>query len=81
MTSVKGVTGHALGAAGAIEAVAVALSMRHAVLPPTAGTTDVDEDLGLDVVLTERSWIPGPVLSNSFGFGGHNATLLLAPCR
>jgi 3-oxoacyl-[acyl-carrier-protein] synthase II len=53
--------------------------MKPAVLPPTAGTTDVDEDLGLDVVTAERAWIPGPLLSNSFGFGGHTATLLLVP--
>jgi 3-oxoacyl-[acyl-carrier-protein] synthase II len=79
VTSVKGVTGHSLGAAGAIEAVAVALSVEHGVLPPTAGTRDVDDALGLDVVLAPRPWSPGPVLSNSFGFGGHNATLLLAP--
>ena len=79
VTSIKGVTGHALGAAGALEAVAVALSIRHAVLPPTAGTETVDPELGLDIVLTPRPWQPGPVLSNSFGFGGHNATLLLAP--
>ena len=79
VTSIKGVTGHALGAAGAIEAVSVALSLRHRLLPPTAGTDDVDPELGLDVVLQPRPWEPGPVLSNSFGFGGHNATLLLAP--
>ena len=79
VTSVKGVTGHALGAAGAIEAVAVAQSIRHALLPPTAGTEQLDPELGLDVVLAPRPWSPGPVLSNSFGFGGHNATLVFAP--
>jgi 3-oxoacyl-[acyl-carrier-protein] synthase II len=76
---VKGVTGHALGAAGALEAVAVALSVERTTIPPTAGTVDVDAALGLDVVLRARPWSPGPVLSNSFGFGGHNATLVLAP--
>jgi len=79
VTSVKGVTGHALGAAGAIEAVTVALSIEHGVIPPTAGTTDVDPALQLDVVTRSRPWTPGPVLSNSFGFGGHNATVLFAP--
>jgi 3-oxoacyl-[acyl-carrier-protein] synthase II len=79
VTSVKGVTGHALGAAGALEAVAVALSVENATIPPTAGTVDIDAALGLDVVLRARPWSPGPVLSNSFGFGGHNATLVLAP--
>jgi 3-oxoacyl-[acyl-carrier-protein] synthase II len=79
VTSVKGVIGHTLGAAGALEAVAVALTVEHGVLPPTAGTQDLDDSLGLDVVLAPRPWSPGPVLSNSFGFGGHNATLVLAP--
>jgi 3-oxoacyl-[acyl-carrier-protein] synthase II len=78
VTSVKGVTGHSLGAAGAIEAVTVALSIRHATVPPTAGTADVG-DLGIDVVTSARPWVPGPVLSNSFGFGGHNASIVLAP--
>jgi 3-oxoacyl-[acyl-carrier-protein] synthase II len=83
VTSVKGVTGHPLGAAGGIEAVAVALSMRHRTLPPTAGTAEVDPALAdlVDVVLESRGWEPGPVLSNSFGFGGHNATLVLGPFR
>ncbi len=78
VTSVKGVTGHPLGAAGAIEAVAVALTVAHRTLPPTAGTTRPD-DLGLDVVLAPRPWQPGPVLSNSFGFGGHNGAVVLGP--
>ncbi len=78
VTSVKGVTGHPLGAAGAVEAVAVALSVAHRTLPPTAGTEQLD-DLGLDVVLSPREWEPGPVLSTSFGFGGLNGALVLAP--
>lgn len=78
VTSIKGVTGHPLGAAGAVEAVAVLLSVAHRTLLPTAGTTDVD-DLGLDVVTRPRDWRPGPVLSNSFGFGGLNGALLLGP--
>ncbi|PZS32779.1 MAG: beta-ketoacyl synthase [Pseudonocardiales bacterium] len=79
VTSVKGVLGHALGAAGAIEAVAVALSVRHGLLPPTLGTTRVDPEVEIDVVLEQRRWSPGPVLSNSFGFGGHNGSLVLLP--
>lgn len=78
VSSVKGVTGHPLGAAGALEAVAVALSVAHRRLPPTAGTERLD-DLGLDVVLAPREWEPGPVLSTSFGFGGLNGALVLAP--
>jgi 3-oxoacyl-[acyl-carrier-protein] synthase II len=78
ITSVKGVTGHPLGAAGAVEAVAVALTVAHRTLPPTAGTVDVEE-ADLDVVLQARPWVPGPVLSTSFGFGGLNGALVLAP--
>jgi 3-oxoacyl-[acyl-carrier-protein] synthase II len=80
VTSVKGVTGHALGAAGALEAAAVCLSIATRTLPPTAGFREGDEDTrGLDVVVEPRAWEPGPVLSNSFGFGGHNGTLVLGP--
>jgi 3-oxoacyl-[acyl-carrier-protein] synthase II len=81
VTSTKGVTGHALGAAGAIEAIAVLLAMGHRLIPPTACTTAVDPELTpIDLVLGEpRPWEPGVSLSNSFGFGGHNGTLVLAP--
>jgi 3-oxoacyl-[acyl-carrier-protein] synthase II len=78
-TSIKGVTGHSFGAAGAVEAVAVALTMAQRTLPPTAGLTEPDPAIDLDVVTSARDWTPGPVLSNSFGFGGHNAALVLAP--
>jgi 3-oxoacyl-[acyl-carrier-protein] synthase II len=78
VTSIKGVTGHALGAAGALEAAAVLLSFRHGRIPPTANTADVD--LGIDVVMGEtRPWEPGPTISNNFGFGGHNGSLILTP--
>ena len=76
---IKGVTGHSLGAAGALEAVSVLLSFAHRELPPTMGTTDVDPALELDVVLEPRPWEPGPTVSNSFGFGGHNGCLVLGP--
>jgi 3-oxoacyl-[acyl-carrier-protein] synthase II len=81
VTSTKGVTGHALGAAGALEAVAVILSMKHGLIPPTDGTKVVDAALPqIDLVLHEpRSWTPGPSLSNSFGFGGHNGCVILGP--
>lgn len=78
VTSIKGVTGHALGAAGALEAAAVLLSMRHRAIPPTANTKVVD--LGVDVVTGEpRPWEPGPTMSNNFGFGGHNGSVIIAP--
>ncbi len=81
VTSIKGVTGHSLGAAGAIEAVSVIESMRRRLIPPTAITTQVDPELPpIDLVLGEaRPWEPGPTISNSFGFGGHNGSLVLAP--
>ncbi|HEY2813196.1 MAG TPA: beta-ketoacyl-ACP synthase II [Acidimicrobiales bacterium] len=81
VTSTKGVTGHALGAAGALEAAAVVLSMKHQLIPPTDGTKAVDPALpSIDLVVKEpRPWIPGPTLSNSFGFGGHNGCLVLGP--
>jgi 3-oxoacyl-[acyl-carrier-protein] synthase II len=80
VTSTKGVTGHALGAAGALEAIAVLLSMKHALIPPTMGLVNQDPDITIDVVRDEpRSWTPSPALSNSFGFGGHNGCVLLGP--
>jgi 3-oxoacyl-[acyl-carrier-protein] synthase II len=81
ITSTKGITGHALGAAGALEAVAVLLSMHHKLIPPTAGLTEPDPDLpAINLVMGEpKAWTPAPSLSNSFGFGGHNGTLVLGP--
>ena len=81
VTSTKGVTGHALGAAGALEAVAMLLSMRHRKIPPTAGWTTPDPDIPeFNLVTGEAAdWEPGPSLSNSFGFGGHNGCLVLGP--
>ncbi len=79
VTSIKGVTGHGLGAAGAFEAASVLLSFVHHELPPTLGTSEVDPELALDLVLTPRPWEPGPTISNSFGFGGHNGSLVLGP--
>ncbi|HVC24493.1 MAG TPA: beta-ketoacyl-ACP synthase II [Acidimicrobiales bacterium] len=82
VTSIKGVTGHALAAAGAIEAVAVALTIERGVIPPTAGLEQQDPDIHLDIVTgTPRAFTPGPILSNSFGFGGHNGCLVIAPVR
>jgi 3-oxoacyl-[acyl-carrier-protein] synthase II len=81
VTSIKGVTGHSLGAAGAIEAVSVVLSISKGLIPPTAGYVTPDPELQpIDVVHGEpRPWEPGPTLSNSFGFGGHNGCLVIAP--
>jgi 3-oxoacyl-[acyl-carrier-protein] synthase II len=80
ITSTKGVTGHALGAAGALEAAAVLLSMQHGLIPPTANTAQVDPDFQIDLVHgAPRPWTPGPSISNNFGFGGHNGSVIIAP--
>jgi 3-oxoacyl-[acyl-carrier-protein] synthase II len=79
VTSVKGVTGHSLGAAGAMEAAALALSYRHRSIPPTMGTTKPDPTFDVDLVLAPRHWQPAPALSNSFGFGGLNGSLVFVP--
>jgi 3-oxoacyl-[acyl-carrier-protein] synthase II len=78
ITSTKGVTGHGLGAAGAIEAAAVLLSIKHCLIPPTAGHKEKDPELpNIDLVIdSAREWVPGPAMSNSFGFGGHNGSLV-----
>lgn len=80
VTSGKGVTGHALGAAGALEAAQVILSMEHRLIPPTAGTTAADPEMSIDLVVgAPRPWTPGPAISNNFGFGGHNGSVILSP--
>jgi 3-oxoacyl-[acyl-carrier-protein] synthase II len=80
VTSTKGVTGHLIGAAGATEAVACLLAMRDASVPPTANLDNIGEEIQLDVVAGAPRSVPAaPALSNSFGFGGHNATLIFAP--
>jgi 3-oxoacyl-[acyl-carrier-protein] synthase II len=79
VTSIKGVTGHSFGAAGAVEAVAVALTFDHGLIPPTIGLTTQDEAIDLDIPTSPRPWTHGPVMSNSFGFGGHNGTIVFGP--
>jgi 3-oxoacyl-[acyl-carrier-protein] synthase II len=81
ITSIKGVCGHSLGAAGAIEAASVVLSMQHHQIPPTMGFEEADPELPeLDLVVgAPRAWEPGPTISNSFGFGGHNGSVVFAP--
>ncbi len=80
VVSTKGVTGHALGAAGALEAAAVLLSFEKRQIPPTANTKVLDDGVEIDVVMGQaRNWEPGPTLSNNFGFGGHNGSIIIAP--
>src|SRR3954451_625004 len=76
VTSTKSMTGHLLGAAGALEAVATVLAIQQRVSPPTTNLDD-PEDVGLDLA-NERRALPGgdiAALNNSFGFGGHNVTV------
>jgi 3-oxoacyl-[acyl-carrier-protein] synthase II len=80
VTSTKGVTGHLIGAAGATEAVACLLAFANGAAPPTANLERIGDEIALDVIAgAPRPLAPAPALSNSFGFGGHNATLVLAP--
>jgi len=91
VSSTKSAVGHLLGAAGAIEAIATIYALAERVAPPTLGYGEPDEGLDLDYVtdgarpLAERQNGSGPrpgiALSNSFGFGGHNAVLVLEVAR
>ena len=77
VSSTKSMTGHLLGAAGAIEAIAVALALQNGVLPPTMNLENPDAECDLDFVPNQaREQQVEIALSNSFGFGGHNATLV-----
>lgn len=78
VSSTKGVTGHLLGAAGAVEAIACVQVLASGLVPPTLNLERPDPDCGLDLVAGEAREQPVDVaLSNSFGFGGHNVTLVL----
>ena len=81
VTGTKGVTGHSFGAAGALEAVAVVLSMLNETIPRTHGTTEIDPEFGdLNLVYSDSiDWSPRPTISNSFGFGGHNGSIVIGP--
>ena len=76
-SSTKGATGHALGAAGALEAVIGALAISRGFMPGGINTREVDATLGLNYLTATREQAPARVLSNSFGFGGTNCSLLL----
>ena len=76
VSSTKSMTGHLLGGSGGIEAVACVLALQHNVVPPTINYTNPDPDCDLDVVPNSaREHTLETVLSNSFGFGGHNVCL------
>ena len=77
VSSTKSMTGHMLGAAGAVEAIFSLLAIREGIIPPTIHYETPDEELDLDYVpnvAKEKS--VQVVVSNSLGFGGHNATLV-----
>jgi 3-oxoacyl-[acyl-carrier-protein] synthase II len=77
ISSTKGVTGHLLGAAGGVEAVAAVRALHSGVVPPTANLTNPDPECDLDYVPGEaRKANPRVVVSNAFGFGGTNASLV-----
>jgi 3-oxoacyl-[acyl-carrier-protein] synthase-1 len=76
-SSTKGATGHTLGAAGALEAVIAALALRHGMMPGGVNTVNVDETLTAHYLKRKRRASIERVLSNSFGFGGTNCSLIL----
>jgi len=78
VSSTKSMTGHLLGASGGIEGIITALTLENDVIPPTINLENPDEELDLDYVPNvARKQVVNVALSNSFGFGGHNATILL----
>ena len=78
MSSTKGVHGHALGASGAIEMIACLHAVRDGVIAPTANLENPDESFDIDLVAREARERPARIaMNNTFGFGGHNTTLIL----
>ncbi|MEM5540972.1 MULTISPECIES: beta-ketoacyl-ACP synthase II [unclassified Olleya] len=79
INSTKSMTGHLLGAAGAIESIAAILAMEHGIVPPTINHTTIDENIDPDLNLTLNAPQKREInvaMSNTFGFGGHNACVL-----
>ncbi|MER7456346.1 beta-ketoacyl-ACP synthase II [Micromonospora sp. NPDC126480] len=77
LTATKSMSGHLLGAAGALESIATILAIRDGVVPPTINLDDPDDGLDLDVAANKARHLEIPAaLNNSFGFGGHNVALV-----
>jgi 3-oxoacyl-[acyl-carrier-protein] synthase II len=80
VSATKSMTGHLLGAAGAVESILTILALRHHLAPPTINVTELDPEIHLDVVLDKPRALPDGdlvALNNSFGFGGHNVALAI----
>ncbi len=77
LTSTKSMTGHLLGAAGALESIATVLALRDRIIPPTINLDNLDEAVQMDIATEPRKLPDGPLaaLNNSFGFGGHNVAV------
>lgn len=77
LTATKSMSGHLLGAAGALESIATILAIRDSVVPPTINLDDPDDELTLDVAALKARHMDIPAaMNNAFGFGGHNVTLV-----
>jgi len=77
VSSTKGATGHMLGAAGAVEMLVCAKAIQTDIVPPTINLETADPECDLDYVpIKARDWKVNGVINNSFGFGGHNATIV-----
>jgi len=76
-SSTKGATGHTLGAAGGVEAIISALALKHGFLPGGVNTHSIDPGIPIQYLTANRETAPRRVLSNSFGFGGTNCSLIL----
>jgi 3-oxoacyl-[acyl-carrier-protein] synthase II len=76
VTGTKSMTGHLLGAAGAIESIGAVLAVHNDLVPPTINLENPDDDLHVDVPREPREMSVSVAVNNSFGFGGHNASLL-----
>ena len=77
ISSTKGNTGHLLGAAGGVEAIICVKAMENGIVPPTINYKEKDEECDLDIVPNELREVPlKTVMSNSLGFGGHNASII-----
>ena len=78
MASLKGLIGHTLGAAGVVEAVMCLYAMDAGILPGTAGLDATDPEITIQVQKRARAGTPRHMLSNAFGFGGSNSSLVLS---